>query len=1056
MTSKKKVDSRVRTLIENAVKTQHRSLFVIVGDHGKDQVVNLHYVLTKAQIKSKPSALWCYKKELGFSTHRKKRMNQIKKQMARGLYDATSDDPFELFISSTNIRWCYYKDSKQILGNTYGMVVLQDFEALTPNLLARTIETVEGGGLVVLLLRTMNSLKQLYTMTMDVHSRFRTEAHADVVPRFNERFLLSLGGVENCLVVDDQLNILPVSRMAKHIVPVPGSLASGSGSGHARDSKELRLLKESLQESQPIGCLVDTARTLDQAKAVMNFVEAISEKTLRSTVALTASRGRGKSASLGIAIAAAVAYGYSNIFITSPSPENLSTVFDFIFKGFEQLKYKDHLDYEAVQSTNPDFHGAMVRINVFRDHRQTIQYIDPADADRLSQAELLVIDEAAAIPLPLVQKLLGNYLVFMSSTVNGYEGTGRSLSLKLIAQLRKNQHESTTPKNSSGGGKTVGTGRILREISLDIPIRYAQDDPIEQWMNNLLCLDSAKSSHRITTGIPHPTKCELFHVNRDALFSYHKVSEAFLQRMMSLYVSSHYKNTPDDLQLMCDAPAHELFVLLGPNAGAGGGLPDILCVLQICKEGQISRESVKAAMARGKAAAGDLIPWTISQQFLENDFATLSGARVVRIATHPDATGMGYGSHAIEMLAKYYQGEIVSVEDGDGSESAKEKAVSTKDANSSGDSLVGETIKPRKNLPPLLTPLDQRPPAQLHYLGVSFGITTKLFNFWSRANFVPVYMRQTANDLTGEHTCIMVRPLDCQDMDTAPDAGWVDHFSADFAKRVMYLLSSSFRTLHVELALSVINACNPALKRLGKPITGSEMSLFISPNDTMRLEAYAKNMADYRLITDMLPSIAKMYFLGQYDKSFRLSALQSAVLVGIGLQCHSIDAIARQVKLPGTQLLAMFNKAVRKVASYLKAFEEAEVAKELEPQLSKIHSKKNGSKKSKTPPSSTKTSKTPSSKMDGKDNASEAPIKDIPAEFQEYAIRGDDEEWEAALSKGQGKEGAPEKISLKRKLEECGGSTFSSPAPTKLEKHSSSKKKKDKSSKKKKKKKEGR
>ena len=42
----------------------------------------------------------------------------------------------------------------------------QDFEALTPNLLARTIETVEGGGLVVILLKTMTSLKQLYTMTM--------------------------------------------------------------------------------------------------------------------------------------------------------------------------------------------------------------------------------------------------------------------------------------------------------------------------------------------------------------------------------------------------------------------------------------------------------------------------------------------------------------------------------------------------------------------------------------------------------------------------------------------------------------------------------------------------------------------------------------------------------------------------------------------------------------------------------------------------------------------------------------------------------------------------
>jgi N-acetyltransferase 10 len=61
----------------------------------------------------------------------------------------------------------------------------------------------------------------------------------------------------------------------------------------------------------------------------------------------------------------------------------------------------------------------------------------PKDYKMLAQAELLVIDEAAAIPLPLVRKMLGSYLVFMSSTVNGYEGTGRSLSLKLLDSLRK-------------------------------------------------------------------------------------------------------------------------------------------------------------------------------------------------------------------------------------------------------------------------------------------------------------------------------------------------------------------------------------------------------------------------------------------------------------------------------------------------------------------------------------------------------------------------------------------------------------------------------------------
>ena len=41
------------------------------------------------------------------------------------------------------------------------------------------------------------------------------------------------------------------------------------------------------------------------------------------------------------------------------------------------------------------------------------------DAAKLSQAELVVIDEAAAIPLPLVKALLGPYLVFMASTING-------------------------------------------------------------------------------------------------------------------------------------------------------------------------------------------------------------------------------------------------------------------------------------------------------------------------------------------------------------------------------------------------------------------------------------------------------------------------------------------------------------------------------------------------------------------------------------------------------------------------------------------------------------
>jgi N-acetyltransferase 10 len=52
-------------------------------------------------------------------------MRQIKKLQARGIYDPDKEDPFELFISSTNIRWAYYKETHKVLGNTFGMCVLQ-------------------------------------------------------------------------------------------------------------------------------------------------------------------------------------------------------------------------------------------------------------------------------------------------------------------------------------------------------------------------------------------------------------------------------------------------------------------------------------------------------------------------------------------------------------------------------------------------------------------------------------------------------------------------------------------------------------------------------------------------------------------------------------------------------------------------------------------------------------------------------------------------------------------------------------------------------------------
>jgi len=375
---------------------------------------------------------------------------------------------------------------------------------------------------------------------------------------------------------------------------------------------------------------------LVQAKAVQEFVEAIADKSLSSTVTLTSARGRGKSAALGLAMAAALAHGYSNIFVTSPHPENLKTLFEFLFKGMDALGYEEHLDYDIAQSTNPDFNKAIVRVNVFKQHRQTIQYIQPEDAHFLGQAELVIIDEAAAIPLPLVRNLIGPYLVFLASTIHGYEGTGRSLSLKLIQQLREstrsniskdlnvddsNEGLPSTSKKSHVALTTLRR-RALREIKLEMPIRYSSGDNIEKWLNSLLCLDATvlpRSSQ--PQGCPHPSKCELYYVSRDTLFSYHPASEVFLQRMMALYVASHYKNQPNDLQLMSDAPAHHLFVLLPSISENESQLPEPLVVLQIALEGKISKDIIMESLGRGIRAGGDMIPWLISQQVLTDPVA---------------------------------------------------------------------------------------------------------------------------------------------------------------------------------------------------------------------------------------------------------------------------------------------------------------------------------------------------------------------------------------------------------------------------------------------------
>lgn len=1025
-------------------------------------------------------------------------MEKIKRDKKRGLAKqgttattgtgtaaAEQMDNFELFLSNTNITWCYYKDSHRVLGTTHSILVLQDFEALTPNIMARTIETIQGGGLIIFLLRSVTSLKQLYTMSMDVHSRYRTESSGDVVPRFNERFILSLGGCGNCLVCDDELNILPLSKKSLSRLTKMGlkndSNEDGDGerdvvSYKTEDDIQLEQLKKTLQDTPHVGKLVELTKTLDQARAVLTFLEACADRDKRvksssssssplasalnsnksTTVSLTAPRGRGKSAALGLCLAGAISFGYNSIIVTAPEPENLVSVFQFLIEGLKSLKYQEHYDYTlgynyGMDSSNDkagrDNTKCIISVSIHggkgqkqSSQHQMVRYVRPRDVDKMVGAELVAVDEAAAIPLPVVRKLMQmtpkhgggkgknngdgstgaeeRRLTFLSSTINGYEGTGRALSLKLIKELRDSKtssrsggaaaaavdaareasadiigaaskkgeakvHEKRWAAESAAAkavsdttGSSSTSSSLLTELDLSHPIRYALGDPVEAWLNNLLCLDCESFDYNNTLGntngamnggnngvtelkggAPAPAECELYYVNRDALFSYHRLSESFLQKLWGLYTSAHYKNTPNDLQMLSDAPAHNVFVLLGPTAEESDGndddaLPDILCIVQTSLEGKLSRKTIQAQLARGHRSAGDLIPWTMSQQFGDGNFAQLSGARVVRVAVHPAVQGMGYGSRAMELLFRYYNGEMVSLssgvsdneeEDGNGNSDETQSESSSDDDEmppTSNALLHKEALKPRKKLPPLLLPLMALPTPRLDWLGTSFGLTPSLHNFWHRkVGMTLLYLRQTSNELTGEHSAIMIRALPRR---SGWDDAWLPAFGVDAQRRIGRLLGGPFRGMEVSLAVNLLGdvvggfhswmknaakgtdeqkmdkkALQEVKKRSGaqsSKLTAAELHYHLTPHDLQRLELYSRNLCDHHLISDLIPSLSQLYFTSRMGSNFRLSSVQSALLCGIGLQHKSVDDLTAELGLPINQTLAMFNKAVKKMS----------------------------------------------------------------------------------------------------------------------------------------------
>lgn len=271
----------------------------------------------------------------------------------------------------------------------------------------------------------------------------------------------------------------------------------------------------------------------------------------------------------------------------------------------------------------------------------------------------------------------------------------------------------------------------------------------------------------------------------------------------------------------------------------------------------------------------------------------------------------------------------------------------------------------------------------MDYLGVSYGLTPQLLKFWKKAGFVPVYLRQTPNDLTGEHSCVMLKELNTEE---APEQGqWLSAFWKDFRRRFLSLLSYQFSGFGPSMALNILQNKNTK-QDPQSTLSSSELAAQFSPYDLKRLEMYSRNMVDYHLIMDLVPAVARMFFLKQLgDVSF--SAAQCALLLGVGLQHKSVDTLEKEIGLPSSQLMGLFNRLIRKVVQFFNSVQEKAIEAEMvtskdiamEPTARTLNEDLNEA----------------AQEFDEKHKQEMEKVKEM--DLTQYMIRGDEEEWDQVL-----------------------------------------------------------
>ncbi len=519
-------------------------------------------------------------------------------------------------------------DAYELLGTTREVIVLDAHADLQPNALGRIVGAVNGGGLLILLapnLEEWPNRRGRFARSLAVPP-YSLE---DVTGRFVERLTETLRVHRGIAVFD-----LETATIEDDGLLEPAPTRSTDAEQAATDTGTPRT-QSSVNPRFPAAAY-ETCLTDDQADAVA-ALESLFET--EQAVVLEANRGRGKSSAAGIAAGCFALEGL-DVLVTAPDARNTMELFD---RGRELV---ESMEGDRIDQTADD--GTLETRRSDREIRTSaggrVRYLEPsAAAEAVSVAndsldpgsrspssggfdpDVVVVDEAAALPVSVLEGFLDADRVAFATTIHGYEGAGRGFSVRFRDRLEESRHDVT-------------------DCSMVDPIRYAAGDPIEVWSFRALELDARPPVDQLVAEAT-PATVEYRRLEPEDLLA----DESLLREAFGLLVLAHYRTEPNDLARLLDAPNLEARALVHDG--------HVVSIAMLAMEGSLSSET-RSKMYDGSRVRGNMLPDILTSQLRDEEAGRPAGVRVVRIATHHAARSGGLGSELLERIHDEFEPDV--------------------------------------------------------------------------------------------------------------------------------------------------------------------------------------------------------------------------------------------------------------------------------------------------------------------------------------------------------------------------------------------------------------